>query len=263
MAEDLFGFNPQSGFSKHVFTYGHFIFASLAVLAIVLLLVLLAKKRERIKKVVLLASLISFIIVELVKVIYRSLMLTKLGLPVTFWSVVDFNFSTLMIWFIIPTLGLSLFFNKYRLWNKFVYAFIFSVGSIAGLFFFVFPLSLKVGYGAYHILNVTTILSNFILFFLGIYVGVTYFLEVSVKQFWLIVISMIIAIGLVFAIYYASNQVSSVMFISGCEYLDRVGISIRAPLHMFIIGGTFFVLQILFYLPMQIVNDIRMKKIGK
>lgn len=263
MAEDLFGFNSQSGFDNHVFTYGHFIFAALAVLALVLLLVLFAKKKERSKKIVLVASLISFIVLEVVKIIYRSVMLTKLGLPVNFWSVVDFNFTTLMIWFIIPTLGVSLFFNKYRLWNKFVYAFIFSVGSLAGLFFFIFPLSLKVGYGFFHILNVTTILSNFVLFFLSVYVGITYFLEVSVKQFWLIIVSMIIAIGLVFAIYYASGEVSSVMFIAGCEYLERIGVSLKAPLHMFIIGGMFFVMQILFYIPMQIVNDVRMKKIGK
>lgn len=262
MAENLFGINPQSGFEKHVFTYGHLIFAALAITAIILLVVLLIKKRDRIKKVVILASLISLILLEVIKIIYRAVMLTKLGLEINFWSLVDFNFTSLIAWFVVFILLISMFFNKYGGWNKFVYSFVFSVGTIAGLFFFIFPLSLKTGYGFYHILNVQIILMNAVLLFLAIYIGFSYFLEVSVKSFWLVILSLIITLGLVFAIYYISGQTASVMFISGCVYLENIGIAIRTPLQMFIVGGVFFILQILFYLPMQIISEIKMKKLG-
>ncbi len=263
MKEALFGYFGSSSRTTYVAQLEQWLLIAFAAIFIATLLLLLVNKSSHVKKTILLSCVLAMIILEIVKYVYRYNFMLKNGLVWTVWEVMNINLVTLVTWITIVLCLASMGIDKDNGWKRFCNSFIFSMGTIAGALLFIYPSGLNPAFAIYHISNVQLILSSLILLFTAMYIGFTDFLRVDIHDLWLAVLSLAITTGMSYGIYYMSNRTCNIMFVGGCSYLEKMGITLQYPLNILPILAIIFMVQVVMYIPFELHDKRRMSGSSK
>ncbi len=263
MLDKLFGFLSSEDVVNHAFSYEHLILVIVCAAVLVFLLVLLRKASPRLKKLATLCVCMAFVLLEILRLVWRYLKLKNLAQSQTVWEFLDLNFTTLVVWLSIIFLIISLFTNRYSKYNRFVYTFVFSLGILAAGYFFIYPVSLDGGYSMLHLINLVDILTNLLLLFIATFIAFSDLIDVAINDNWVSWLILFSMIGIAFGIYYWSEKTVNILFVKNCPPLEALGMQISYPYHIIIVTILLFILNIAIYLPFEIIAKKRMKKIGK
>lgn len=252
MIESIFGLTPNINIGNHYYTIDHLIMVLVMIVFAILMLVIFLPRSEHVKKVMCLFSCIALFILQVCKFVYRGLRLSSLGQPLNFWEVTGFDLSSVVTWLVIP-IAISVIFSKREtIFVMFGNAFVFSVGATSAILFMIIPYSLESGYAMYHSINIITILTNFLLLFLGFYMGLIDFLKFKVNDLWFALMSLVVLALICLILYYVSGQTLNLLFMKYNPIFEYLNFNAGYPATYFISLAVFFIIQLLLYVPIML-----------
>lgn len=252
MIESIFGLTSNADIGNHYYTMNHLITVLVMVVFVILMLAIFLPRSEHVRKVMCLFSCITLFVLQVCKFVYRGIRLSHLDQPLDFWSVTGFDLSSVVAWLIIPTAISVIFSKRETVFVMFGDAFVFSIGATSAILFMIMPYSLESGYAMYHSINVVTILTNFILLFLGFYMGLIDFIKIKVHDLWFALISLVVVAIVCLILYYASGQTLNLLFMKYNPILEYLNANMGYPATYFISIAVFFVIQLLLYVPITL-----------
>lgn len=254
MINSLFGINPDSSIGNHYYTFDHLLMVIIMIAVTVIMLMLFLRRSAHVKKVLYMFSAICLILLQICKLVYRGIRIKEMGEAFNFWKLVNVDLASVVVWLVVPILFVIIFSKHQSQLTTFCSTSCYYLGATTAIFFMIMPFSLESGYALYHAVNIVTILTNFLLLFVGFFAGFADFIELKVQDLWYALIDLIVLSVICLMLYFISGQTINVMFINNNPILSYWNADISFPLTLLLSMAVFFIMQLVLYLPIKLYS---------
>lgn len=257
--QKVFGFEALSTQQDWIFNWKHLIIAFCVMAFVIFFSMYYYRKSKTHQKVFLILSGVFLLLLEIGRIVWNALYLKSISTKLTFWNVTDLNLFNLSVWFSIIILFLVCAIGYKRRFSQLMLNYIFTITAVVAIIDIIYPIGLNERLNIYHFYNLQFLISRAIIVLVALFIGSSDWLDNSLDDVWMAILSLVFMIGIGVGIYYLSGKIVDVIYIRECPWLTMSGINVKPPYHMFIVALFFFGMQVLMYLPFDIYRKIRYK----
>jgi len=260
--DKFWGYREAIAPVDYSFTWKHLIVFFSVMAFVVFFSMYYSRKEEKRQKIFLILAGVFMLIIEIARMVWNQAALKGKGDVINFWTIVDFDLFHVCVWVSIIAIFLSLAIGYKRGFAQFMLNFIFSVACVVAIIDIIWPVGLdKSPYLIYHYTNLEYIVSRALVILVSIFIGSTDWLANSIDDMWMAIISLIVIFGIGAGLYFLSDKVVDIIYITGCPWIEMTGLSIASPWHLLVVALFFFGMQIMMYIPFDIYRKVHHKEI--
>ena len=247
---------------KYSFTWKHLIIFFAVMAFVVFFSMYYCRKEEKRQKIFLILAGVFMLLIEIARLVWNQSMLKGKGIPVTFWNIVNLDLFHVALWFSIIGIFVALAIGHQRGFAQFLLNFIFSVTCVVAIIDILVPAGLDNSpYLIYHFTNLEYIVARAVVILVSMFMGATEWLANSIDDMWMAIISLIVIFAIGAGVYFLSDKVVDIIYITGCPWIDATGLAISSPWHLLVVALFFFGMQIMMYIPFDIYRKVHGKEI--
>ena len=223
--------------------------------------------KDKNKKNILLTKiffLITLFILETGRIIWTVLKSLYFNEPINWWTTINFETCTMMVWFNIIMLIYSFFVKKDNILLSYLLNISFGVGMVGGILTFFYPSFINSSYSIWHFKNLQSIIIHIILIILPIYFIKIKHFKPRLKNFWVIPFAYLCTESI--AIFAGVLSSWNFSFWYSCRPFIALGINIPYPYHilllLIIITSIMFLVYTIFEIFAKTKNNLAFSKLG-
>ncbi len=253
--DNFWGYLHTTATVKYTFTWRHLIIFFAVMFYIMLFSMLFCRKEQKTQKIFLILSAVFLLVLEIIRMVWNQQMLKASGETLTFWNITEMDLFRLTLWVSIPAILIGAIAGRDKKFSQFMLNFVFSVAAVAAIFDILAPAALDGShYHIYHFINLEYLISRATVITVAMSIASTNWLDNSIDDMWMAILSLVVIVGLGVAIYFASNELVDVIYVASCPIIEAAGIYIASPWHLTVVAVFFFGAQVMMYLPFDIYN---------
>ena len=255
--ERFWGYTEVINPVKYSFTWRHLIIFFSVMAFVVFFSMYYCRKSEKRQKIFMIIACFILIALEVVRMIWNQNKLKGLGRSLTFWNIANLDLFHVTLWVGVIFMLLAIAFGHKKAICQFMLNFMFSVTAVVAIIDIIYPVFLDQShYFMYNFANLEFVISRSVVILLAMFIGSSDWLANSIDDMWMAIVSLILVFAVGTGVYYLSNQVVDIIYITGCPWIEMVGIHIASPWHLCVVALFFFAFQILMYLPFDIYRKV-------
>lgn len=245
---------------KYSFTWNHLIIFFSVMAFVIFFSMYYCRKEEKRQKIFLILAGVFLLLIEVARLVWNQTMLKGKGVELTFWNVASLDLFHVALWVSIIAIFLALAIGHTKGFSQFLLNFIFSVTCVIAIIDIIWPAGLDNSpYYIYHFTNLEYLVSRAVIILVAMFMGCTEWLENSIDDMWMAIISLIFIFAIGAGIYFLSTKTVDIIYITGCPWIEMTGLTITSPWHLLVVALFFFGMQIMMYVPFDIYRKVHKK----